>query len=603
MKPISAVNITSIGNYLSLSAHSKRQDCPGVMEYHYEYRFSPEVRANLNQPNPLPLEDKPFVSLHIAHDILGISGMWKPDSGFHKNLIGDWGNCFQTNISHSAPVLCFFDCEGMNCLTLSIDEVSRDLHFTTGVHEETAEIYADITVYPAQTSLPCHLRCRIDQRPLPFYQVLKDTAAWWDSLLPESPLPAPREATMPMYSTWYSYHQDMTAEGILAECRAAVNLGMETVIIDDGWQTADNNRGYGYCGDWKAEPSKFPDFGGFVEQLHRLGMKCILWYSVPFVGEYSEVWDQLHSYCLHYEPALHASVLDPRYPQIRSYLISVYKKAVLQWNLDGLKLDFIDSFRAYPDTPSISEGMDYPEIQDAVCRLMLDIRYALTEAKPELLLEFRQNYIGPQMRRFGNFFRVSDCPLSGITNRVGITDLKLLCGSSAVHSDMILWNDQEAPEDVAIQLINCIFATMQISVRLNTLREEQRKVLKHYLDFSITYREVLLEGDFSACSPLGLYPFLQSSAGGVRIAAVYDAGYCADLSANRDDQILWILNATHSTTQYVILPPDSSYTLSVYDCSGALLSRRELCCPDRRVSILPTAPGGALLLESKVSKQ
>lgn len=600
MKPISDVNMELGSHYLIPSYQTKQFVSQNITEYHYEFLSSPDTRTDLQRSNLLPLEDRPFIRLHIVHSVLGITGFWRPDSGFQKNLCGDWSQGFQTNIGHSAPVLCFFDCEDRNCLTLSLDELNRDVCFTTGVHEETAEIYTDIIIYLAETALPYRICCRVDQRPIPFYQAVKDVSAWWDSILPEAPLGAPGPSTMPMYSTWYSYHQDITAERLLAECALAADLGMKSVIIDDGWQTADNHRGYGYCGDWKPEPSKFPDFRDFTDRLHQLGMNCILWYSVPFVGEYSALWSRFHSCLLHYDPALHAGILDPRYPQVRSHLITVYKEAVSQWNLDGLKLDFIDSFRSYPDTPPVSEEMDFAEIPDAVYHLMLDIRYALTKIRPNLMLEFRQNYTGPQMRRFGNLFRVGDCPLSGVTNRIGITDLKLLCGSGAVHSDMILWHPEEAPEDVAIQLIHCMFATMQISVQLHTLSPAQRQVLKRYLDFSVEYREILLDGDFCVSSPLCMYPILQSAARGVRIAAVYDAGCCIDFSDRQAEDTFWILNATHSARQYLLLP-DADYRFTLYDCCGVPVLCENYAAKNHQVTVLPAAPGGSILLRREKS--
>lgn len=35
-------------------------------------------------------------------------------------------------------------------------------------------------------------------------------------------------------------------------------------------------------------------------------------------------------------------ILDPRYKRVRDFLIDIYKTAVSDWYLDGLKLDFID---------------------------------------------------------------------------------------------------------------------------------------------------------------------------------------------------------------------------------------------------------------------
>ncbi len=594
MKKKCDVEISNQNNLLKIISEQKIQIDQEIEEYHYEVTSAPEVHAELIRSSLPPLKDKPFVKLHIACSILGIVGMWKPDSGFQKALYGDWSYEFQTNISHSAPTLCFFDSQDKNRFTISISELSKDVHFTTGVHEETAEIYTDIIIYLADFSLPYHFCCRVDRRPLRFDQVLPETASWWNSLLQETFMPVSEEATYPMYSTWYSYHQDLDAQKLLHECKIAAKMGMRSIIVDDGWQTLDNQRGYGYCGDWANEPSKFKDFREFVDRVHDLGMKCLLWYSVPFIGMFSHKWEEFKDLCLHYDASLQAGVLDPRYPQVREYLISVYKEALLAWDLDGFKLDFIDSFRDYNDTPAPSKGMDYSEISQAVHRLMIDIRCTLTEIKQNLMIEFRQNYIGPQIKCYGNIFRVADCPLSGITNRVGITDLKLLSGSCAVHSDMLLWHTQEAPEDVAIQIINCIFSTIQISVRLDSLSPQQQQVLEHYINFSIKYREILLKGDFTAKSPLGLYPALLSTAKDVKICAVYEEHYCIDFSDSYDSRELWILNGTHSNIHHVILPDKVPYSVIQKDCTGKTISETNLKTSGKQVLLLPSFPGGSL---------
>lgn len=238
--------------------------------------------------------------------------------------------------------------------------------------------------------------------------------------------------------------------------------------------------------------------------------------------------------------------------------------------------------------------MDYSEIPQAVHRLMIDIRCALTNIKQNLMIEFRQNYIGPQIRRYGNIFRVADCPLSGITNRVGITDLKLLSGSCAIHSDMLLWHEYEAPEDIAIQIINCIFATLQISVRLDSLNPRQRQVLEHYVSFSIKHRETLLKGNFTAKSPLGLYPALLSVAEETEICAVYEENYCIDFSDCYHVRELWILNGTHGRVHYVILPEKVPYSVIQRDCTGRIISEIPLKATDRQVLSLPSLPGGSL---------
>ncbi|PHB05610.1 alpha-galactosidase, partial [Bacillus pseudomycoides] len=85
---------------------------------------------------------------------------------------------------------------------------------------------------------------------------------------------------LPMYSTWYSFHQDISDNEIEKQCEIAKQLGCGAVIVDDGWQTEDDHRGYAYCGDWEVSPKRIVGMREHVERVHDLGMKYLLWYSV-----------------------------------------------------------------------------------------------------------------------------------------------------------------------------------------------------------------------------------------------------------------------------------------------------------------------------------
>ena len=128
---------------------------------------------------------------------------------------------------------------------------------------------------------------------------------------------------MPMDSLWYSFHQMLSVEEIINECKLSKEMGMETVIIDDGWQTDDNNRGYAYCGDWELAESKVGDMKTMVDEIHKIGMKVMLWFSVPFVGEKSKIFDRFKGMYLYHDSRLGTAVLDPRYKEVRDYLTTV----------------------------------------------------------------------------------------------------------------------------------------------------------------------------------------------------------------------------------------------------------------------------------------
>ena len=291
----------------------------------------------------------------------------------------------------------------------------------------------------------------IDTRNISYIDVLDDTNQQWcceNNVIPQA-------SKEPMYSTWYSYHQNLVHEELIEELKLAKNMGMETVIVDDGWQTDDGKRGYAYCGDWNAV--KIPDMRKFVQDVHDVGMKCMLWFSVPFVGIHSKAWSRFEGKFLNSFDEKHPwRVLDPRYPEVREYLLNIYCNAAIEWNIDGFKLDFINDMQLTGASALPNENMDYESLEDAICALLCQIKNQLSAINPEILIEFRQPYIGPIMRRYGNMLRVADCPMDAQKNRNGIIDLRLLSGENAVHSDMVMWNYEDTPESVAIQLINII---------------------------------------------------------------------------------------------------------------------------------------------------
>ncbi len=209
---------------------------------------------------------------------------------------------------------------------------------------------------------------------------------------------------------------------------------------------------------------------------------------------------------------------------MRQYLIDKYVAALKDWDLDGFKLDFVDQF--VPDTSSTAgnaEGRDYASVNEAVDRLLTDVMTALRAVKPDIMIEFRQSYIGPLMRKYGNMFRAGDTPDDALTNRVSTTDIRLLAGNTAVHSDMLMWHKEGSTAAAALQLLNVLFSVPQISVKLDEIPAEQLKMLGFWLKFWRKNRSILLDGQFMPGSPALNYPFITATDKKDQITVVFDA--------------------------------------------------------------------------------
>jgi alpha-galactosidase len=278
---------------------------------------------------------------------------------------------------------------------------------------------------------------------------------------------------------------------------------------------------------------------------------------------------------------------------VRSYLIRKLEQALVEWRLDGFKLDFIDFFTLESgiSSPAIAcqDGRDYISVPEAVERLLGDMIDRLTVHHRDVLIEFRQTYIGPVMRRFGNMFRATDCPNDAIENRVRTVDIRLLCGNTAVHSDMTMWHPGEPVESAALQLINALFSVPQISVRLEELPPAHSVMLNYWLQFWRNHRDVLLDGELLPLHPELLYPVVSARSPNKQIIVVY-----AEMVIKPDERLkeIIIVNGCREEGVFVDLATNRSEArLLITDCCGNQVLE-QLYSWTRGLHWLPVPPAG-----------
>ena len=222
----------------------------------------------------------------------------------------------------------------------------------------------------------------------------------------------------------------------------------------------------------------------------------------------------------------------------------------------------------------------------------------ITELKAynsDILIEFRQSYIGPAMRKYGNMFRVTDCPLNPDKNRIGITDIRLISDTTPAHADMIIWSPQATIETASLQVLNTLFGVIQVSIDFNHYPREHLQMLGFWMDFMRDHRDVLLEGDFKPLYPEYLYPIIIAESPEKKIIAAYSY-YCIDLEF-RPQQRVWMINATlHRELIVNNRGNERRVTLKNYNCLGTCLSTQTLDLKPG-VLALPVEATGFLTLE------
>lgn len=525
-------------------------------------------------PEDAKSAEKPCLTLECVKEPVDIQYQWHTNCRTDRALKPDWACLQKSKISSQAPIQVFYNDAGMNRLTVALDDCTTLIERRLGFAEENGLLSMRFVIPLDGTGETSSYMVTLwlDETDCRYEDAIRAVASWWEEKYP--PMKVPEAAKLPLYSFWYSFHQKVYEQEVEAECARARKLGLKTVIVDDGWQTEDNSRGYAYCGDWQPAHAKIADMAAHVARVHAMGLRYVLWYSVPFVGKYSEAAKRFEGKTLDFIPNMGAYTLDPRYPEVRAYLIDLYKRALVEWKLDGFKLDFIDSFRMAENTPAFAEGMDYVILEDAVRRLMVDVMKTLTAIKPDVLIEFRQSYIGPVMREFGNMFRVGDCPFTTSTNRVGMVDIRLLCGNTAAHSDMLVWHVSDRVENAVRQIENVLFSTVQFSARLDRVPEEHVKAIRFWTEFMTRERELLVDTPIYAECPQMLYPAVRTQRDGRAIIACYEKGYLVDVPEGLREVIL--VSANSGRELLARFPEGSQWHAVVRSCTGDVVREETL---------------------------
>lgn len=571
--------------------------------------FTPTLTATPVEPGvflvTLEMESEtaqtpPVLTLQWAHPSVDIQAHWDTGCDWRREKGVDWGGGRTSKATSQAPVVSLFNLRGQNRLTFAFSDALHPVAYQAGVVEETGLYDCFLKLFtesgPPITRYAATLR--LDTRDIPYFESLAQVSHWWAAQPGYTPAPVPDAARRPMYSTWYSMHQNVTSEAIETQCRLAKELGCEAVIVDDGWQTADSARGYGYCGDWQPAPERIPDMKAHVQRVHDIGLKYILWYSVPFVGVHSQAYKRFEDkllYTQQFSMGDAFGVLDPRFPNVREYLITTYETALREWDLDGFKLDFVDSFSLPRDKQHDQDARrDMDSVPEAVDRLLTEVMSRLTALKPDICIEFRQSYIGPLMRKYGNMFRAGDCPNDAATNRIRTLDIRLLCGNTAAHADMTMWRSDEAIESAALQIIHTLFAVPQVSVLLDQLPQEHLEMVRWWLGFWNDHRDVLLSGKLQPLHPEMLYPLVIASTEQKRIVAAY-ADMVLRPGPDMPDE-LWIVNGTQVPRLVLDLAEDlGTRRLIARDCRGRIV-REEDATFAAGLHLVDVPPSGTISL-------
>ena len=164
-----------------------------------------------------------------------------------------------------------------------------------------------------------------------------------------------------MHALW----DTQTRDTILPLVDVASSLGCEEFCIDAGW-FAKGSDWWDIVGEWKEEPSNFPD-GGFkyvIDYIKSKGMKAGIWVEIEALGMNSPMVSQMKDGYLFQIKGIN-NINNRRYQlnfahkEVYQHAMDIIDRLMKLYNLDYLKIDYnVDSGPGTDfDSDSIGDGL------------------------------------------------------------------------------------------------------------------------------------------------------------------------------------------------------------------------------------------------------
>jgi alpha-galactosidase len=148
-----------------------------------------------------------------------------------------------------------------------------------------------------------------------------------------------------LINSWEAAYFDFDAEKILRFARSAKELGMEMLVLDDGWfGHRDDDKSS--LGDWTVNEAKLGcSLKALSEQIHALGLRFGLWFEPEMISEDSELYRKHPDWALA-DPdrkptqGRNQLVLDMSRPEIVDYLFEAMSAILDHAQIEYVKWDF-----------------------------------------------------------------------------------------------------------------------------------------------------------------------------------------------------------------------------------------------------------------------
>lgn len=145
-------------------------------------------------------------------------------------------------------------------------------------------------------------------------------------------------------NNWEATYFDINEEKIVAFIKGCKGLGIDTMVLDDGWfghRDCDDSS----LGDWFIDKRKFPNgLKKVIETCHSQDMKFGIWFEPEMISQDSELFKEHPDWCIHTDTrdpkeSRNQLVLDFSRPEIVDYVFTVISNFLSENEIDYVKWD------------------------------------------------------------------------------------------------------------------------------------------------------------------------------------------------------------------------------------------------------------------------
>lgn len=314
-----------------------------------------------------------------------------------------------------------------------------------------------------------------------------------------------RDVERPSYlNTWEACYFDVNEEKVLALADRAVDLGLDMLVLDDGW-FAGRNDDTTSLGDWVADDEKFPKGIPYLaKEVKKKGLKFGLWFEPEMVNPQSRLYKDHPDWILHV-PGRTSSLgrnqltLDLSRQEVTDYIYNQLSTILDSGHIDYVKWDMNRCM-----TEIGSRGSSPSRQGEVAHRYMLGL-YALldkiTSRYPQVLFENCAS--GGNRLDMGMMCYFPQTWTSDMCDPVG--RLQIIHGASYLYPNDILAayvgpspNHQNGRvTSIESRYLAGVFcAARGFSLNITELEQDEIKSVKIYADFTKQSAADMLGGSF-----------------------------------------------------------------------------------------------------------